>query len=186
MERLRMQSLTAYVPTLARLLDMTPLALYERQRALVRMGMLAKGRQGAGIAPTAETIARLLVASLATGSLSEVEERSAAVAGLMPRGAGRCPLTGMLTFLDAVASILTSKSRSRGTEITVSRTADHAVIVHKGKRYEYAGLHTDEPSVRVSATLSAAAVARIADDLIAFLNQRFDEQDRQMARERAR
>jgi hypothetical protein len=183
---MHMQSLTAYVPTLARQLNMTPLALYERQRALVRMGVLPKGRQGAGIAPTVQTVARLLVASLATGSLSEVEERSAVVAGLIPRAAERCPLTGMLTFLDAMASILTSKSRSRGTEITVSRTADHAVIVHKGKRYEYAGPHTDEPPVRVSATLSAKAVARIADDLIAFLNQRFDEQEQRMARERAR
>src|SRR4051794_2381170 len=72
-------SLKGYIPGLARHLGVTPAALYERQRALVRAGdlELAEGRgPGSGVRADCRGIALLLLAVLATDSLSQVETRT--------------------------------------------------------------------------------------------------------------
>jgi hypothetical protein len=88
----------------------------------------------------------------------------------------------MPTFLDALASILASRARAaRIVEITVSRTADRAVIVYKNGRSEFGGAKSEEPPLRASATLSGAAVVTIANDVAAMLNVKFERQERVLA-----
>jgi hypothetical protein len=127
-------SLKAYAPLLAWRLGTTPAALYERQRALVRDGLLdqSEGRgPGSGVQAGPYPVALLLVAVLATDSLSETAEKvrlfAAAKASTVD---GLCPLTGEQSFVEAVSRVL-----DRGQphwrkiqSITVRRTSGHAVI----------------------------------------------------------
>jgi len=69
-----MFGLKKFIPQLSVVLGMSELALIERQRALVRFKLLdtAEGRgPGSGVRLTAEAVATLLIAVLATASLSE-------------------------------------------------------------------------------------------------------------------
>jgi hypothetical protein len=103
---------------------MTPAALYERQRALVRAGLLkAEGGKGpgSGVRATPYSMALLLISVLAADSLSEVEESTKLFAYLKPES-GVCPVTEKKTFGGAMAAILASPSLSREVlRITVNR-----------------------------------------------------------------
>jgi hypothetical protein len=91
---------------------MSQAALYERQRALVRAGLLhsSGGRgPGSGVRATADAIALLLISLLATDSLSETAKRTKALANLKSV-TGRCPLTSKRTFIDAVTAALQDSS----------------------------------------------------------------------------
>ena len=69
-------SLKAFIPKLAKALEMNPTALYERQRALVRGGLLeakAGHGPGSGVRLSPESVAMLLISVLATQSLVDVE-----------------------------------------------------------------------------------------------------------------
>jgi hypothetical protein len=172
-----MKSLKGYTPGLARLFGTTPAALYERQRALVRAGMLDVGEgrgPGSGVRTTAGSVALLIITVLATDSLSETEERTRQIADASPvSDDGRCPVTGMKTFLDALSSILSSKARaSRVQEINVSRTAARARITFRGgPTVEFAGLRSVEPRLHVSAGLAREAFQAIAQDVYAMLEE---------------
>jgi hypothetical protein len=127
-------SLKAYAPLLAWRLGTTPAALYERQRALVRDGMLdqSAGRgPGSGVQVGPYPVALLLVAVLATDSLSETTEkvRIFAAAKASTEG-GLCPLTGEQTFVEAVARVLDrGQPHWRKIQgITVRRTSGYGVI----------------------------------------------------------
>src|ERR1700730_12783503 len=100
--------LKGYTPDLAKLLGLTPAALYERQRALVRAGLLdvSVGRgPGSGVRTEAGSIALLLIAALATDSLSETETRTRAIMDAKPAGGEEiCPKTDAKNFFEALAS----------------------------------------------------------------------------------
>ena len=69
-----MVGLKTFIPQLSKVLEVSEIALYERQRALVRAGLLANtvGRgPGSGVRYSPETLAILLISLLATDSLSE-------------------------------------------------------------------------------------------------------------------
>ena len=73
-----MASLKSFLPELGECLRVSPLALYERQRVLVRLGVLTerKGRgPGSGVELTADAVAALLASLLITDNLSEVDAR---------------------------------------------------------------------------------------------------------------
>jgi hypothetical protein len=115
-------SLKSALPDLAGPLDMTTAALYERQRALVRAGLLRArpGRgPGSGVPTDAKSVAMLLISLLATSSLSEVEEWTRIIARMKPED-GVCRFTGKKSFADALAAALTSKNLHR---IEVERSA---------------------------------------------------------------
>jgi hypothetical protein len=127
-------SLKAYAPVLAWRLGMTPAALYERQRALVRDGILQQpeGRgPGSGVQVHPFAVALLLVAVLATDSLSETADkvRTFATAKSTARD-GRCPLTRRQTFVEAMALVLDPAHEHwrKIVDITVHRTTGSAVI----------------------------------------------------------
>ena len=67
-----MMGLKTIIPKLAKSLDMSQAALYERQRALVRAGVASpspRPRPGSGVPADAKSVAMLLISVLATGSL---------------------------------------------------------------------------------------------------------------------
>src|SRR5262245_65963474 len=70
-------TLKGYAPQMARYFGLTPLAVYERQRALARLGLLSDEGRGPnrGVKAIPETVGRLLIAMLATDSLSDTDER---------------------------------------------------------------------------------------------------------------
>ena len=103
-------SLKAYAPLLAWRLRTTAAALYERQRALVRDGILeqSEGRgPGSGVHAAPYSVALLLVAILATDSLSETAAKVRSFrCSKIRRGRWPCTLTGKPTFVEAVAHVL--------------------------------------------------------------------------------
>ncbi|WP_130220315.1 hypothetical protein [Bradyrhizobium genosp. SA-3] len=141
-----MTSLTSLLPTLAPLLGLTEQALYERQRALVRMSLLPapKGRgRGSGAEATPDTVARLLTAVLATDNLSDTDERvqRLAFAPFVGKKGDRCPWTGARTFVEALSFLLSEQAAippapklDGHTSIHVYRREPRAMIVFGWKR----------------------------------------------------
>jgi DNA-binding IscR family transcriptional regulator len=123
------RSLKALIPKMAGALGTSPAALYERQRALVRAGLLhpLPGHgPGSGVRATPESVALLLIALLATGSLTETEEQTARIMNLKS-ATKRCPLTGKKTFSTALASVLASEELAKRVQsIGVERGGDQA------------------------------------------------------------
>ena len=71
-------SLKTYAAEMAGHLGITPMAAYERQRVLVRLGELPSvaGRgPNSGVRATPTTVAALLIAGLFADNLSEIDER---------------------------------------------------------------------------------------------------------------
>ena len=103
-----MISLKAFCEDLAPMLGLSPAALYERQRALIRIGELpepTKGR-GHGLGATAETVAILVSAVMVTDNLSDTDVRVHQLG--RARSRPRCQLTGKTFFGDALSAIFAS------------------------------------------------------------------------------
>lgn len=186
-------SLKAYAPLLARRLGTTPAALYERQRALVRAGMLdqSAGRgPGSGVQVGPYPVALLLVAVLATDSLSETAEKVrifAAAKASTPNGL--CPLTGERTFVEAVAHLLDGgQPHLRKIQgVTVRRTSGHGVITSEDKLSHTDSIFTAQVTIDgkrastrlvVNAMLTRGLIIDIAGDLKQFSDsERRDRSD---------
>lgn len=101
-------SLRAQLYPLADALGMTPAAVYERQRELVRCDLLerkdGKGR-GSGTPLSARSLATLLTGTLSTEKLSEVATETPRILKAEALD-NKCPLTGAKTFEDALAIVL--------------------------------------------------------------------------------
>jgi hypothetical protein len=85
-------SLKAFIPELAKALEMNPTALYERQRSLIRGGLLevkSGHGPGSGVRLNPESVAMLLISVLATNSLVDVEAKTREGAELRGRGGKR-------------------------------------------------------------------------------------------------
>jgi hypothetical protein len=129
-----MMSLKAFAPVLASTLGTTPAAIYERQRALVREGLLpapiGRGR-GNGVPATAENVAMILIALMVTDNLSDTDNRVQRVAEAkiygkrLPRHLRhhkiRCRLTGKRDFKSALISVLRMTEFPTGLSLSVSR-----------------------------------------------------------------
>jgi hypothetical protein len=139
-----MMSLKAFAPILACTLGTTPAAIYERQRALIRANLLpapiGRGR-GNGLPATAETVAMILIALMATDKLSDTDSRVRRLAeakvnakrnpGQLEHHKGRCGLTGKRDFKSALVAILGSEEFHRsGIFIRVSRNDLRAKILY--------------------------------------------------------
>ena len=127
-------SLKSFLPVLSRILGETPEAIYERQRALVRGGLLESvpgHGPGSGVRATPESVAMLLIGLLATVSLSESGPRARDIAKAV--AGARCPLTGAKTFRDALARILSDEAlAARVNDVTVQVNAGLAAIHYDG------------------------------------------------------
>lgn len=151
-----MVSLKAFSPILADALGLTPAAMYERQRALVRANILptpvGRGR-GNGLPATPENVAILLIAVLVTDNLSEIDNRVSQLANAPfdSRLEKSCLLTGKLTFKQALAEILASDVLARDVHLDVSRSDLTArIFFYRGKRrnLELSNFGRDRPGPR--------------------------------------
>src|SRR4051812_13347641 len=136
-----MISLKAFGPVLAEALGTTPAAIYERQRALVRLGLLpapvGRGR-GNGLPASAGAVAMILIAMMVTDNLSETDDRVRWVAEAeylgnsiwRKRGTGkpRCRLTGKSNFKSALVALLRMPDIPPGASVEVFRNHLHPVI----------------------------------------------------------
>jgi hypothetical protein len=138
-----MASLKTFLPQLADSIGTTPAALYERQRALVRHGIMKPivGRgPGSGVEGTPENLALLIVAILATDNLSDTDDRVLKLAGAAFSDKRRkvCPLTGASTFGQALTLILAADRLAWAPNILVSRTSLSASIISVKASYKAA------------------------------------------------
>ena len=183
-----MSSLKAFIPGLARHLDISPAALYERQRALVRAGLLDLGEgrgPGSGVRTTWGSVAYLLLSVLATDRLSELDTRVPAIAKAKPKNGNTCPFTGTKTFIQALTKLMVQTgSAQRVSELTVSRTADRAFIKYYDmgdwtteKVSEFVGRKTSVPAISVAATISNSSIVEIAKDVQAIVLESFEDQE---------
>jgi hypothetical protein len=168
-----MSSLKGYTPALARHLGTTPAALYERQRELVRSGALDAGDgrgPGSGVRATSPSVAMLLIAVLATDSLSETSE----MVGLLAKAkttSDSHPFKGTKTLAGTLAFMLTSKFwSSKIAQISVVRTQRIAVVQYReGGKLKSAEFHTNAPPpdsvLRIEAALPGNAFRAIANDV---------------------
>jgi len=109
-----MASLKSYLYGAAPILGLTGATLYERQRALVNMGVLeaAPGRgPGSGVPLTAYNIAAVIIALLATETITEMDERVIALINAPPffdpvKDHDEWVKAGRPTFCTSAAAIL--------------------------------------------------------------------------------
>jgi len=152
-------------------------AVYERQRALVRAGLLKteRGRgPGSGVRGTPESMALLLISLLATGNLSEAGV-STKIFVKLENNEGFCPLTANRTFGEAVTAILASKELAQSiTAINVSQEIREAQIAYRdiGKggsitpsSSKFGGLagQPEERGLTLCASLSGYALNQMVD-----------------------
>jgi hypothetical protein len=108
-----MSSLKSFLMAFMTAVNMHHAALYERQRALVRHGILkpVPGRgPGSGVELSSYSVATLLIACAAAPSLSDVDDRIADYCNASPPHDEICPLTGKKTFREAVQAILEQRA----------------------------------------------------------------------------
>jgi hypothetical protein len=129
-----MSSLKAFLPQLADVIGTTPAALYERQRALVRQGVLHPlvGRgPGSGVELSADAVAALLISVGAAWSLSEVDSRIIKYCQAQS-ATGKCLLTNQKKLRGALAVILTDPNLlGRVASITVHHDYPLAAIDYR-------------------------------------------------------
>ncbi|WFU36298.1 hypothetical protein QA635_18555 [Bradyrhizobium brasilense] len=170
-----MFSLKSYAPTLAQYLNLSPDALYERQRSLIRSGLLVavQGRgPGSGVKISVPAVSLLILSVLATESLAEI---GSAVRRLGTARAEKqsCSLTGSIEFGQALEMVLAQTSTARRISmITVVRPAQRAQLVFRSanrKKTEFSSFgeaaHSQHYHMTIEAELPGFAVWCIAEDL---------------------
>src|ERR1700730_4774158 len=134
-----MISLKAFGPVLAETLGTTPAAIYERQRALVRQGLLpapvGRGR-GNGLPASAGTVAMIIVAMMVTDNLSDTDDRVRRVASAeylgrrwkRGRAKPRCAQTSKRDSKPALFALVRMTEFPARVRILVSRNYLYSVI----------------------------------------------------------
>jgi DNA-binding IscR family transcriptional regulator len=169
-------SLKRLITHVSAMTGLSEAAVYERQRALVRAGLLKteRGRgPGSGVRGTPESMTLLLISLLATGNLSDAGLSTRIFANLKNKD-GFCPLTGKRTFAEAVTAILASKELAqriiainvsqeiRESEIAYRDPSKRGSIPSSSSKFGLAG-QPEEPGLSLSANLSGYVVDRLAD-----------------------
>ena len=134
-----MISLKAFLPVLSKEFGLSEAALYERQRALVRLGLLpqpmSRGRNSGGAMATPEAVGLMLIAVLATDNLSEIDERVLKIANSRtsrwndPTKPAVCHFTNKRVLKKAVAAAISDADISVGLSLEISRNAQIARLV---------------------------------------------------------
>ena len=168
-------SLKSYLPYLAGRVGVSPAALYERQRALVRAHILTAedGRgPGSGVLLDPHAVAYLLIAILATDSLSDTVTAVGRIAAVEPVSrTKRCPLTGRRSFVDALVQVLSRRQDLwKVLSVTVDRTRARASIKYKRDSKSAISLFLGEDgelvsSLQIEATFDHRVLAEISKDL---------------------
>ena len=133
-----MISLKAFLPTLSSFVELSPAALYERQRALVRLELLpapeTRGRNSGGAMATPDAVAMMLIAVLATDNLSDMDSRIGVLANreAIDRRTGKathCRITKGKTLRQALATVLADSTKAEDLNLEIARKANTARLV---------------------------------------------------------
>jgi hypothetical protein len=157
-----MNSLKSIIPLLSDLVALSEHALYERQRALVRGGLI-KGREGrgpgSGVEATPETVAMLLISVLATDSLSSVIQETAAFATCRRDDRDARVSDAMPTLRTLKAAVVhgLSSDEDEISSITVSRESRVGTVELRDGRFIVFGKPHFRAFVRVTAQLMGDA-----------------------------
>ncbi|WMT78851.1 hypothetical protein [Bradyrhizobium sp. Ash2021] len=135
-----MSSLKQFIPVLSEIFfNLSEHALYERQRELMRAGLLSPipGRgPGSGVPLNSDSVAMLMVAALATDNLSEVGNATKILIGAMriPTQASKSLLVGAANIHAAISRAISSGADSdRIRSIKVNRLRLSSVIYTEEK-----------------------------------------------------
>jgi hypothetical protein len=190
-----MISLKAFGPVLAEALGTTPAAIYERQRALVRLGLLpapvGRGR-GNGLPASAGAVAMIIIAMMVTDNLSETDDRVRSVAEaeylgrrIWKRGMikPRCRLTGKRDFKSALVALLRMPDLPPHVSVEISRNFLYPVIkwldAAKERFHEshFGGVHSSAGYLTVRAYLEDGALQSIGAALRQANDQHLDSEN---------
>lgn len=168
-----MFSLKSFLPILAEILDRSVDALYERQRALVRLRLLRQlpGRgRGTGVRLSANSVATLLSSLLATDNLSDIDARVRRLY-LAQSEEGACQLTQTLTFGHAIEHLLRHQEHVYLVKsVVVNRKAESAEISYTSRLsvpgnvtvFRQSRVSSNSPALETQARLSGKAMQKIA------------------------
>jgi hypothetical protein len=165
-----MSSLKLFIPKLALALEANTHTLYERQRVLVREGLLPSvdGRgPGSGVRLTPTTVAVLLISYLATDALAESGLATRALA--QARRIDQAPIgPSGKTFKAAIVNVLSDGAlASEIFLVRVGRTFSQATIYFGKEQIHFAGPKgttvplTSPHDFWVEATMTGRALERI-------------------------
>jgi hypothetical protein len=171
-----MAGLKSYLAGLSAHLDRSAAALYERQRALVRLGLLdqtAGFGPGSGVRATPETVSLLLLSVMVTDNLSEMDVRvSKLAAARVDKRSLKQNLTKALTFGRAVSAVLDDPELAKKVAgISVDRRDLTATIGWYGEKFQFTrfgegiGWELERPAFSVQAHLEGHAIHAIAKSL---------------------
>lgn len=135
--------------------------IYERLRALIRAGLLeaTPGRgPGSGVRATPESVAMLLIGTLAAVNWSETAAKTREIA-FAKATTGECPLTGATDFKAALAAVLSNERLARRvTELRVAPTNGAAEIICGKTASRFAGPESDAPGMRITIGFGSGTV----------------------------
>jgi hypothetical protein len=185
--------LKSYLPRLAEIVGSTPAALYERQRALTRLGLLTAlaGRgPGSGVQLSADCLAAMVISLLATENLSDIDKRMVRLCNARPLPGPACAITGAKTFRQAVTTLFTDPSFSREGDRLIGFSVERYQGAHIGffehgtkarfTRFEVAA-EKSRPTQLITrqASVSTELIRIVVDDLSALLPAApFDDKSR--------
>lgn len=164
-----MSSLKSFLYAVAPVVGISPAALYERQRALVTLGLLTAvpGRgPGSGVALSADSVAVMVICLLAAETLGDVDQRVTAICDALLEGRGP-------TFRSEVARVLsgqaTFSSARNGTYsgIRVSRCW-RGQIIRGAHALQSSDYHVAGPRPDRTISITAEIEGRILSQLMTF------------------
>jgi hypothetical protein len=131
------KSLQGCLPDIAEVLNVNRATLYERQRALVREGLLealpGHGR-GSGVRATPESVAMLMIGMLASVNLADVGPLARSLSNAMSIDS-TCRLTGAKTFHGALSRIFSDEKLAKKA---------HGISVHLNAGLAAVGSQADQ------------------------------------------
>jgi hypothetical protein len=176
-----MIGLKTYLSTLSPLLGQSEEMLYERQRALVRHDLLesVEGRgPGSGVRADEKALAAFLVSLLAHDILAHADT-AWVFCGLRSR-AGKCPVTGQKTFVEALGAVLGNEPLAeKTTGIMLDRTPpgsarlqfvgkNNSFIASEFKAGAILGSIVPVSALRASTSFDPNFIRQIAKDIAQF------------------
>jgi len=172
-----MSSLKSFLYGVAPIVGMSPVALYERQRALVKLGLLTviPGRgPGSGVALSADSVAVMVICILAAETLGDVDQRVADLCSALPKARNdpeflRWRRLGAPTFRSEVARLLCGQDIMLAADtnfrgIRVSRCWRGQIMHGRGKAWRSADYLVDRFDHRPGGSISITA--EIEDEML--------------------
>jgi hypothetical protein len=176
-----MASLKGYIPTLARYLGISPAIIYERQRVLVREGVLEQRPghgPGSGVEATPSSVALLLIGVLGSENIADCATRVRGIASAVPtlldvpNRRRKKMLANRQTFGETLAAILAGEHdiypASCMLALTISRTSYSALFTCNlsiDASTIFFEQTVPDPPIAIEAKILGPTLSQIANDV---------------------